>query len=84
MGTDILGDFGARDPFPAEIESNFGDKVIGYSNTEHKILIPNARALALSQQECVPVSSLQAPMAEDEAKMLLKKVYCVFAFEIGF
>ncbi|KAA0055083.1 hypothetical protein IC582_022134 [Cucumis melo] len=74
VGTDILGDFGARDPFPAEIESNFGDKVIGYSNTEHKILIPNARALALSQQECVPVSSLQAPMAEDEAKMLLKKV----------
>ncbi|CAN1266263.1 hypothetical protein LINPERPRIM_LOCUS12484 [Linum perenne] len=24
-----LGDFGARDPFPAEIESRFGDKVLG-------------------------------------------------------
>ncbi|KAG6605648.1 putative pterin-4-alpha-carbinolamine dehydratase, chloroplastic, partial [Cucurbita argyrosperma subsp. sororia] len=35
------GDFGARDPFPAEIESNFGDK---------------------------------APMPEDEAQKLLKKV----------
>ncbi|XP_022996033.1 uncharacterized protein LOC111794746 [Cucurbita pepo subsp. pepo] len=68
------GDFGARDPFPAEIESNFGDKVIGFSNTEHKILIPNVRALALSQQQCVPISSLQAPMPEDEAQKLLKKV----------
>lgn len=84
MGTDILGDFGARDPFPEEIASNFGEKVIGFSDTEHKILIPNARALALSEQECVPVSSLQAPMAEDEAKKLLRKVYCVFDFEIGF
>ncbi|RZC86553.1 hypothetical protein C5167_029907 [Papaver somniferum] len=25
-GDDMLGDFGARDPFPAEIESQFGDK----------------------------------------------------------
>ncbi|KGN50323.1 probable pterin-4-alpha-carbinolamine dehydratase, chloroplastic [Cucumis sativus] len=74
VGTDILGDFGARDPFPEEIASNFGEKVIGFSDTEHKILIPNARALALSEQECVPVSSLQAPMAEDEAKKLLRKV----------
>ncbi|KAK6135573.1 hypothetical protein DH2020_030681 [Rehmannia glutinosa] len=29
MDKDYLGDFGARDPFPAEIESNFGDKVLG-------------------------------------------------------
>lgn len=74
VGADKLGDFGARDPFPAEIESNFGEKVVGFSDTEHKILIPNVRALALSQQQCVPVSSLQAPMAEDEAQKLLKKV----------
>ncbi|KAH6830867.1 hypothetical protein C2S53_005791 [Perilla frutescens var. hirtella] len=26
---DLLGDFGARDPFPAEIESQFCDKVLG-------------------------------------------------------
>ena len=30
-------DFGARDPFAAEIESNFGEKVLGNYNTDHKI-----------------------------------------------
>jgi hypothetical protein len=30
-------DFGARDPFPAELESNFGDKVLGNYNTDHII-----------------------------------------------
>lgn len=29
--------FGARDPFAAEIESNFGEKVLGNYNTEHII-----------------------------------------------
>jgi 4a-hydroxytetrahydrobiopterin dehydratase len=29
--------FGARDPFAAEIESNFGDKVLGHYNTDHII-----------------------------------------------
>ncbi|GFP89411.1 putative pterin-4-alpha-carbinolamine dehydratase [Phtheirospermum japonicum] len=71
---DPLGEFGARDPFPAEIESNFGDKVLGNMNTEHKILIPNASALSLSQQRCAPISQLQQPMSEDEAKKLLFKV----------
>nr|XP_043632365.1 probable pterin-4-alpha-carbinolamine dehydratase, chloroplastic [Erigeron canadensis] len=73
LGNDFLGDFGARDPFPAEIESNFSDKV-GYHDTEHKILIPNVAAMSLSQQECLPVSHLQSPMSEDDAKNLLRKV----------
>ncbi|KAL8192826.1 hypothetical protein R6Q57_027274 [Mikania cordata] len=73
MSPDILGDFGARDPFPAEIESNFSDKV-GTFDTEHKILIPNVAAMSLSQQECTPVSRLKAPMSEDDAKSLLRKV----------
>ena len=30
-------DFGARDPFPAELESNFGEKVLGNWDTEHII-----------------------------------------------
>ncbi|KAL0316974.1 UNVERIFIED_CONTAM: putative pterin-4-alpha-carbinolamine dehydratase, chloroplastic [Sesamum angustifolium] len=71
---DLLGDFGARDPFPAELESNFGEKVLGNVSTEHKILIPSASALSLAQQECVPVSQLQQPMSEDDAKKLLFKV----------
>ncbi|KAJ4824258.1 hypothetical protein Tsubulata_031286 [Turnera subulata] len=74
VGNDFLGDFGARDPFPAEIESGFADKVLGNINTEHKILIPNISALSLSQQECTPVSPLQEPMSKDDAQKLLKKV----------
>lgn len=69
-----MGDFGARDPFPAEIESGFGDKVLGFSSTEHKILIPNLSALSLSQQECGPVSPLQPPISREDAQKLLKKV----------
>ncbi|KAL0304010.1 UNVERIFIED_CONTAM: putative pterin-4-alpha-carbinolamine dehydratase, chloroplastic [Sesamum radiatum] len=46
---DLLGDFGARDPFPAELESNFGEKVLGNVSTEHKILIPSASALSLAR-----------------------------------
>ncbi|ONK55997.1 uncharacterized protein A4U43_C10F3080 [Asparagus officinalis] len=74
VGGDLLGDFGARDPFDAEIESNFGEKVLGYSNTEHKILIPNLSALSLSQRSCEPVSDSQSPMAREDAEKLLNKV----------
>ncbi|XP_010536564.1 PREDICTED: uncharacterized protein LOC104811545 [Tarenaya hassleriana] len=73
-GPDLLGDFGARDPFPEEIASNFGEKVLGCTDTEHKILIPNASALSLSQQTCSPVSPSQPPMSVGEAKELLRKV----------
>ncbi|GAB4857994.1 Alpha subunit of the F1 sector of mitochondrial F1F0 ATP synthase [Ancistrocladus abbreviatus] len=73
-GPDLLGDFGARDPFPAEIESNFAENVLGNVSTEHKILIPNASALSLSQQECSPISPLQPPMSIDDAQKILLKV----------
>lgn len=73
-GTDFLGDFGARDPFPAELESNFGEKVLGNVSTEHKILIPQAVALSLSQQSCVPISPNDTPLSKDDAKQLLFKV----------
>ncbi|KAM3355551.1 putative pterin-4-alpha-carbinolamine dehydratase, chloroplastic [Capsicum galapagoense] len=69
-----LGDFGARDPFPAEIESQFGEKVLGFASTEHKILIPTASALSLAQQECTPISPSQTPLYEFEAKQLLLKI----------
>lgn len=71
---DKLGEFGARDPFPAEIESGFAEKVLGNVDTEHKILIPTVAALSLSQQECTPISPLQDPMSKDDAQKLLKKV----------
>ncbi|KAJ6410558.1 hypothetical protein OIU84_007330 [Salix udensis] len=79
---DRLGEFGARDPFPAEIESAFGEKVLGNGDTEHKILIPTVSALSLSQQECTPISPLQDPMSKDDAQKLLKKVN--FEFRYGF
>ncbi|KAJ9140062.1 hypothetical protein P3X46_030749 [Hevea brasiliensis] len=73
-GGDLLGDFGARDPFPAEVESGFAEKVVGNVDTEHKILIPNISALSLSQQKCTPISPLLDPMSKDDAQKLLKKV----------
>ncbi|KAG9452490.1 hypothetical protein H6P81_005394 [Aristolochia fimbriata] len=74
MGPDLLGDFGARDPFPQEIESNFADKVLGNVDTEHRILIPNLAALSLAQQKCTPISPSQSPMSEEDAQKLLRKV----------
>ncbi|ESW17446.1 hypothetical protein PHAVU_007G240500 [Phaseolus vulgaris] len=71
---EFLGDFGARDPFPAELESSFGEKVLGYGNTEHRILIPNISALSLSQQDCAPISPSQPPISEHDAQMLVRKV----------
>ncbi|KAF3655337.1 putative metacaspase-1-like [Capsicum annuum] len=76
-----LGDFGARDPFPAEIESQFGEKVLGFASTEHKILIPTASALSLAQQECTPISPSQTPLSEFEAKQLLLKSVIVILTE---
>ncbi|CAJ1967836.1 unnamed protein product [Sphenostylis stenocarpa] len=70
---EFLGDFGARDPFPAELESSFGEKVLGYGNTEHRILIPNISALSLSQQDCAPISHSQPPISQDDAQALVRK-----------
>ncbi|CAA2962084.1 Pterin carbinolamine dehydratase PCBD dimerization cofactor of HNF1, partial [Olea europaea subsp. europaea] len=68
---DLVGDFGSRDPFPTQIESNVGEKMLENVYNEHKILIPTADPLSLSQQQCTPVSHLQQPIPEDEAKKML-------------
>ncbi|BBN03538.1 4a-hydroxytetrahydrobiopterin dehydratase [Marchantia polymorpha subsp. ruderalis] len=68
-----IGDFGARDPFPQEIESNFGDKVLGHAGTEHIILIPSS-LLGLSEKSCQPLEPGTQPLSEVEAKALLRKV----------
>nr|AFJ66216.1 hypothetical protein 34G24.20 [Capsella rubella] len=81
LAQDFLGDFGARDPYPEEIASQFGDKVLGCQSTEHKILIPNASVLSLSQLECSPVSPSQPPLSADDARTLLHKV-CLLSFTI--
>ncbi|KAF5731022.1 hypothetical protein HS088_TW19G00625 [Tripterygium wilfordii] len=74
LGADKIGDFGARDPFPAEVESGFADKVLGNFGTEHKILIPQVSALSLAQQDCTSISPLQPPISVDDAQRLLKKI----------
>ncbi|MED6222815.1 hypothetical protein PIB30_068106, partial [Stylosanthes scabra] len=58
---EFLGDFSARDHFPMELESNFGEKVIGNGGTELRILISNISALSLAKQQCSPISSLSHP-----------------------
>ncbi|KAG6545052.1 hypothetical protein Mapa_013746 [Marchantia paleacea] len=68
-----IGEFGARDPFPQEIESNFGDKVLGHAGTEHIILIPNS-LLGLSEKSCHPLEPGTQPLSEAQAKALLRKV----------
>ncbi|KAJ6970929.1 hypothetical protein NC653_035260 [Populus alba x Populus x berolinensis] len=77
---DKLSEFGARDPFPAEIESAFAEKVLGNVDTEHKILIPTVSALSLSQQECTLISPLQDPMSKVDAQNLLKKTQAKVAY----
>lgn len=74
MGGDLLGDFGARDPFPEEIASNFCENVVGNMDTVHKILIPNLSALSIAQMSCKPVSPSQPPISREDAEKLLKKV----------
>ncbi|GJN33178.1 hypothetical protein PR202_gb21746 [Eleusine coracana subsp. coracana] len=68
---DLLGDFGARDPFPAEIESNFGEKVLGNVDTMHRILIPTLSVLSIAR---LPLEPNPAPLAVDDARRLLHKV----------
>ncbi|KAF3336062.1 pterin-4-alpha-carbinolamine dehydratase [Carex littledalei] len=72
--SDLLGEIGARDPFPEEIESNFCDNVLGNTDTLHRILIPNISALSLSQMKIEPVESLKQPLSAEDALRLLKKV----------
>lgn len=68
---DILGDFGARDPFPEEVASNFGEKTLGNVDTLHRILIPTLSVLSLSR---VPLDADPAPLSEEDARKLLFKV----------
>ncbi|XP_022897450.1 uncharacterized protein LOC111411121 [Olea europaea var. sylvestris] len=55
----------------AEIESNVGEKMLGNVCNEHKILIPTADLLSLSQQQCTLASHLQQPIPEDEANKMM-------------
>ncbi len=60
--------------FPAELESNFGDKVVGFAGTDHNILIPSASQFGLAEKSCKPLAPGTPALSEDEAKALLRKV----------
>ncbi|KAL8150895.1 hypothetical protein V2J09_020703 [Rumex salicifolius] len=74
MNCDLLNGLGGRDPFPAEIASKFGEKVLGNMNTEHKILIPQTSVLSLAKLDPSPISPSQPPMSLFDAKSMLCKV----------
>jgi hypothetical protein len=61
----LLGDLGTSVPFPAEIESKFGEKVLGNGDTLHRILIPTLSVLSrtrlLLQPDGLPLSIDDAP-----------------------
>ncbi|XP_012703147.1 uncharacterized protein LOC105913459 [Setaria italica] len=64
--TDILGDFEARDPFPEEIESKFGEKALGNVETLHQILIPTLSALSLAH---LPLQPGAEPLSLDQRRV---------------
>jgi 4a-hydroxytetrahydrobiopterin dehydratase len=54
-------DFGARDPTPGEIGSNFGEKIVMNWDTEHIIKPPDAigEHIGLGSRQCQDVAGLQ-------------------------
>lgn len=62
-----MQNFGARDPYAGEIESNFGEKVLGNYNTEHVIKPPEAMGeiTGLKNKKCVPCEGGQVSRLED-------------------
>lgn len=73
----LVGDnFGARDPFAAELESNFGEKVLGNYNTEHIIKPPDAikKFIGLGSKKCTPHKPGTPPLSEEEITRL--KMQC--------
>lgn len=72
----MLGDdFGARDPFAGEIESNFGDKVLGNYDTEHIIKPPEkiSEIIGLKSKRCIPCEGGNVQKLEEKEVERLKK-----------
>lgn len=75
LGSNLLGEMGARDPTAGEIETNFSDKVWFNWNTEHIIKPPDAikKLVGLSSREILPVSELRA-LNDSEINLLRQQV----------
>ena len=68
-------EFGARDPYAAELESNFTDKVLGNADTEHRIFIGKLSHIFKNRMADMEISS-EYNQAVDDAELedLVKKV----------
>jgi len=69
-------DFGARDPFAGEIESNFGEKVLGNWDTEHIIKPPDAikEFAGLTSKKCLPSNSDAVQLLEEKEMNILRNM----------
>lgn len=68
-------DFGARDPYAAELESNFTDKVLGNADTEHRIFIGKLSHIFKNRMADMEISSEYNQAVDDaEIEDLIKKV----------
>ena len=75
-GGDGLGDMGARDPFEAELASNFCEKTLGNADTEHVIRIGDKakHILGLNSMSCRPLPAGTRPLAEEVVERLRMQV----------
>ncbi|GAQ77875.1 pterin-4-alpha-carbinolamine dehydratase [Klebsormidium nitens] len=75
-GQPLVGeDFGARDPFAGEIASDFGNKVLGNADTEHKIKVPILRGIVgLSARSCQKLGPDTKALSPEEANDLRKQI----------
>jgi 4a-hydroxytetrahydrobiopterin dehydratase len=73
----LLGeDFGARDAYAGEIESNFGEKVLGNWDTEHIIKPPDAikEFTGLTSKKCLPSNSDAVQLLEEREINILRNM----------
>ncbi|PNW88881.1 hypothetical protein CHLRE_01g049000v5 [Chlamydomonas reinhardtii] len=68
--------FGARDPFAGEIETNFGEKVLGNYNTEHLIKPPDTikSVMGLSARKCQDNVATLKVLSEEQRELLRNQV----------
>ncbi|GHP03163.1 hypothetical protein PPROV_000191800 [Pycnococcus provasolii] len=71
----IGGDIGARDPYAAEVESNFASNVLGNADTEHIVKPPEKinEIVGLAIRKCVPCEAGAEPLELTEANKMARQ-----------
>ena len=75
-GGDGLGELGARDPFEAELASNFCETSLGNADTTHVIRIGDKAKtfLGLTSQSCAPLPAGTPPLPAGDVERLRMQV----------